>query len=83
MKINIYTIEDCVFCEKTKAALDCRRKEYYTNVISEEEKKIFMDNMQSSYNFPNSERTFPKIFVDGELIGGYTDLKKLILRGKV
>uniref|UniRef100_A0AAU8HY46 Glutaredoxin domain-containing protein n=1 Tax=Rhizobium phage LG08 TaxID=3129229 RepID=A0AAU8HY46_9CAUD len=82
LKIDIYTIADCVFCAKAKAVLECRRREFTVKDVTEN-KKEFMDELQAKFGFPDSERTFPKLFIDGELVMGYTELKKKILIGAV
>jgi len=68
MNIEIYSKENCVFCNKAKITL----QKYNP--------KIFMLN--KDYNredffkkFPNA-RTFPQIIIDQKHVGGYAELKR-------
>ena len=84
MKIDIYTTPGCVFCAKAKAVFDCLRLEYNVKPVEgEEAKKELMDKLQAKFGFENNQRTFPKIFVDGRLILGYTELKREVILGTI
>lgn len=83
MKIDIYTTSGCVYCARAKAALESRRQEFTVKEIPVDEKSAFMNQLQEKFGFPDSKRTFPKIFVDGRLILGYDDLKMEIIRGTI
>ena len=83
MKIDIYTTPGCVFCAKAKAVLDCLRLEYNVKLVEGDDKKELMDKLQAKFGFENADRTFPKIFVDGRLILGYTDLKREVILGTI
>jgi len=68
MNIEIYSKENCVFCDKVKITL----QKYNP--------KIFM--LDKDYNredffkkFPNA-RTFPQIIIDQKHVGGYVELKR-------
>ena len=84
MKIDIYTTPGCVFCAKAKAVLDCLRLEYNVKLIEGQEAKAdLMDKLQANFGLDDDERTFPKIFIDGKLVKGYSDLKRLVILGKI
>nr|CAI3971063.1 thioredoxin domain protein [Ochrobactrum phage ORM_20] len=83
MKIDIYTTSGCVYCARAKAVLDCLRHPYTVKPVEGEDKKKFMDDLQAQFKIKDSERTFPKIFIDGRLILGFDDLKKEVIRGNI
>ena len=71
MIYNIYSKENCVFCEKAKALLKMRGLEY--NELKYEQ-DFTRDELLT--RFPQA-RTFPQIETDkGEYIGGFDQLKE-------
>lgn len=68
MKAVIYTKPDCVFCTKAKALLSKKEIPY-------EEKTLDVDfNREDLLLLAPNARSFPQIWLDGELIGGHSDL---------
>jgi glutaredoxin len=68
MKIEIYSKNNCVFCEKAKMRL----KKYDPTVLMLD--KDF--NRESFFKkFPNA-RTFPQIVINEKQVGGYLELEK-------
>lgn len=66
--ITIYGKENCSYCEQAKAILDLQNIPY-------EYKELGKDFTREDVLALNpSARTFPQIFDDGRLIGGYNDL---------
>ncbi len=66
--VEIYSKSNCVFCDKAKHYFnqnDICYKEYNVELP-----EIFDQLMNRN---PNA-RTMPQIYIDNELIGGYTDL---------
>ena len=68
MEVEIYSKTNCVFCDKAKMRL------------AKENPKIHMldhDYSREDFlkKFPNA-RTFPQIIINGENIGGYSELEK-------
>ena len=68
MDIEIYSKNNCVFCEKAKIKLQ------------KHSPKIKMLDQDFSRNdffekFPNA-KTFPQIIINKEHVGGYSELKK-------
>lgn len=71
MKAVIYTKTNCVYCTKAKALLTQAE-------ISYEEKVLDVDfNREDLLALAPHAKTFPQIWLDGELIGGYTELLPL------
>lgn len=70
MKAVVWSKYNCQFCDQAKSLL----KQYE---IDFEERKIGDGYTKEELleDVPNA-RTLPQIFIDGELIGGFTELKK-------
>ena len=70
--IKVYTIEFCPYCSSAKALLkqnDIPFEEIHFDKYNQEK----LDELIKK----SGMRTFPQIFNDESLIGGYTELKKL------
>jgi len=70
--IEIYGKEQCPFCDMAKLLCVKEQREY-----TYKEYGIDFNRSEMLETFPTA-RTFPQIIVDGEKIGGYDELKKLI-----
>lgn len=70
MQAVIWSKYHCPFCDKAKALLTARGIQF-------EEKKIGDGYTKEDLleSVPNA-RSVPQIFLDGKLIGGFTDLEK-------
>ena len=70
MKAVVWSKDACPFCVQAKALLEARGIEF-------EERNISTDwtREQLLEAVPNA-RTVPQIFLDDELIGGFTELRK-------
>lgn len=70
MKAVVWSKYHCPYCDKAKALLQMKGIQF-------EEKKIGDGYTKEELleAVPNA-RTVPQIFLDGKLIGGYTDLEK-------
>lgn len=76
--IKIYTTRYCGFCHRAKALLkklDLPFEEIGVDGNRELRQKLADDN--------NGYRTVPMIFIDGQFIGGYTELAQLHKEGKL
>ena len=70
--IEIYGKENCPYCDKAKALCEREDMEYtYKQLGIDFEREELMET------FPGA-RTFPQIIVDGNKIGGFTELKALV-----
>ncbi len=67
-KIEIYSRSNCTYCVMAINYFDARGLQY--KVLNTDDPKIFNEMMKRN---PHA-RTVPQIFIDNELVGGYTDL---------
>lgn len=67
-KVEIYTKSNCSYCEMAKQYFDSQNIEYSLHDV--ENVKTFNELL----NRNPSARTMPQIFINDQLIGGYTDL---------
>jgi thioredoxin reductase (NADPH) len=71
-RVEIYTKENCSYCEKTKDLFDQKGVEYETyNVTGDEE--LFEEMVERA----DGRKTAPEVFIDDELIGGWDDTSAL------
>lgn len=76
-KVEIYTTAYCPYCLKAKALLDAKGVAY--TEISLEGKPDDLAALKKRTGW----RTVPQIFIDGKLIGGFTDLAEMESNGKL
>ena len=67
-KVEIYSKSNCSYCVMAMNFFDSKNIKY--DVYNADDPKIFSEMMERN---PNA-RTVPQIFIDDNLIGGYTDL---------
>ena len=77
-KIIIYSSNNCGYCELAKNLLDSLSYQYQEINIQEMPNK--RDEMLRK---SNGRRTVPQIFVSNVHVGGYDELNKLHLKGKL
>jgi glutaredoxin 3 len=68
--IEVYTINNCGFCEAAKSLLANRNLPFSEFNITDDNKGR-IDLVERTHH-----RTMPQIFIEGQFIGGYTELKK-------
>lgn len=74
---ELYTWSNCPFCIRAKKLLEAKGISYTDhNIDNNDEKK------NELYQQTN-QKTVPFIFINGEFIGGYTELKELDDAGKL
>lgn len=76
---TIYGVSWCPYCQKTLALFQDKKLSYYYYDVEKQpfvSKDQFRDMLKDELN---GYRTFPVIFRDGVLIGGYSDVVKLNL----
>lgn len=73
MKAIVWSKDMCPFCDKAKALLKLKGIQY-------EERNINKDYTKEQLleAVPNA-RTVPQIFLDDQLVGGYTELQKKLM----
>ena len=69
-KITIYTKPGCPFCMMAKRLLKKRNLDYHEYSLSTKEQR-------EQQKEKTGQNTFPQIFFDKKLIGGYQELKNL------
>ena len=77
-KIIIYSSNNCGYCELAKNLLDSLSYQYQEINIQEIPNK--RDEMLRK---SNGKRTVPQIFISDVHVGGYDELDKLHLKGKL
>jgi thioredoxin reductase (NADPH) len=76
--VEIYTKENCGYCEKAKDLFDSKGVEYETyNVTGDEE--LFEEMVERA----DGRKTAPEVFIDDELVGGWDDTKALDESGEL
>ncbi|RME17356.1 MAG: glutaredoxin 3 [Bdellovibrio sp.] len=76
-KVIIYSADYCPYCRRAKALLDSKGISY---------KEINLDNdpeTKRKIMEQTGMRTIPQIFINGELVGGYSELYQLDQSGKL
>ena len=67
-KVEIYSKSNCSYCDMAMNFFDSRGISY--EVYSADDQNVFKEMLERN----PSARTVPQIFIDDQLIGGYTDL---------
>ncbi|MTI81375.1 MAG: glutaredoxin 3 [Firmicutes bacterium] len=76
-KVELYTWANCPFCIQAKDLLDQKKIPYTEFNIDNNEKK--RDELYKK----TKQKTVPFVFINDELIGGYTELKNMDATGKL
>lgn len=76
-RIQLYTTEWCGYCVRAKALLDGRGIEYEEIVLDED------PTFRQSLHELTGGWTVPQIVIDGEPIGGFTELWRLDRSGEL
>ena len=75
-KIEIYTGDNCYFCDSAKKLFN--KKNYLYNEINVSSDKLLRDSMVKR---ANGKRTVPQIFINNNHVGGYDDLATIAANG--
>lgn len=78
MAIIIYTTSFCPYCDRAKLLLSSKKVSYQTIDITDDPKE-----RQLLLEKSNGLRTVPQIFISDKHIGGFDDLRKLELQGRL
>lgn len=78
IQIEIYTLEWCPYCRKTKSFFKSKNLSYTEYDIKKE-----AANKKEMLERTGGEKTVPQIFISGQHIGGYSDLIKMKTSGKL
>lgn len=73
MKAIVWSKYNCSFCEQAKALLKQKNIEFEERKIGDGyTKEDLLESVPTA-------RTVPQIFLDGELVGGYTELRQRLM----
>lgn len=70
MKAVVWSKYNCPYCEQAKGLLDLQGVEFEERKIGDGYSK------EDLLEAVPTARTVPQIFIDGELVGGFTELKE-------
>lgn len=76
--IEVYTKKDCPFCHKAKELLREKGQNFSEFDIEKDPEKL-----KEMLKRSRGKKTVPEIFIDGELIGGFDELRDLANTGKL
>ena len=71
MKIEVYSKTICPYCTKAKAWLTERDIPFTLIVLDDDAAR---NAMYDSFGLIGGQRTVPQIVIDGDRVGGYSDL---------
>jgi len=73
MKAIVWSKDQCPYCDQAKALLKSRNIEF-------EERNVSQDwTREQLLEAVPTARTVPQIFLNGELVGGFTELRKKLI----
>mgnify|MGYP001261169505 FL=1 len=71
MKVEIYTKDFCIWCDRAKGLLNAHSIDFNEIDLSDDDSRTkFYENIG------NNVKTVPQIFIDGQRVGGYHDLQE-------
>ena len=76
-RIEIYTTKNCSYCVRAKALLRGKGWKYKEIDVSDD-RELTQEMLKRS-----GRRTVPQIFINNQLIGGFTELAKLNSQGRL
>jgi glutaredoxin 3 len=71
-KVTVYAMNNCPFCVKAKGLLTQRGVKFETIMIDD-----WADDQWDEFAKKSGMKTLPQVYVDDELIGGYTQLAEV------
>ncbi|MFC6718761.1 glutaredoxin 3 [Natrialbaceae archaeon GCM10025810] len=77
-RVEIYTKENCPYCEKAKDLFDEKGIEYETYNVTGDEKRF-----EEMVERADGRKTAPEVFIDDELVGGWDDTSALNETGEL
>jgi glutaredoxin 3 len=75
--VTIYTTDYCPYCTRAKALLTKKQAQF------KEVKVDTRDDLRSWLASASGQRTVPQIFINGESVGGFTELADLDRKGEL
>lgn len=80
MKIEIYTKDKCTYCIQAKKLIESKGWSYTENYIDDSTRDLLIEELTTRIG--STPRTVPQIFIDDQLVGGYTELVKWVKDNK-
>ena len=77
-RVEIYTKENCSYCEKAKDLFDAKGVDYVTHNVTGDE-ALFEEMVKRA----DGRKTAPEVFIDDELVGGWDDTSALNETGEL
>ena len=77
-KVELYTTTFCPFCVRAKSLLKSKGVEF-TEIDVTDDAAL----RQKMVELSGGRRTVPEIFINGQIVGGYDELKALNDRGEL
>ncbi|WP_247001834.1 FAD-dependent oxidoreductase [Halosolutus gelatinilyticus] len=77
-RVEIYTKEECPYCEKATDLFDSKGVEYETYNVTGDD-----DRFEEMVERADGRKTAPEVFIDDELIGGWDDTSALDETGEL
>jgi len=81
MNVELYTVDYCPYCHKALKFLDEHNVDYVNHDITDNETEMRAE-LGKKYDI-KEDVTVPQIIINGERIGGYTDMMKLYEVGEL
>jgi glutaredoxin len=80
MKVEIYTKDKCTYCVQAKKLIESKGWSYTENYIDDSTRDLLIEELTTRIG--STPRTVPQIFIDDQLVGGYTELVKWVKDNK-
>ena len=71
-KVTVYAMNNCPFCVKAKGLLTQRGIPFETIMIDD-----WAEDKWDEFAKTSGMKTLPQVYVDGKLVGGYTQLAEV------
>ena len=76
-RVTVYSTEPCSFCRRVKAILDARGVEFHEVNLSKD------PTGRAELARRTGMMSFPQVFIDEELLGGYAELEAAADSGRL
>lgn len=76
-RVEIYTTSFCPFCVRAKSLLKSSNIDFVEHNLDGKEDELVALKERTGW------RTVPQIFIDGDLVGGFTELAEKASRGEL
>jgi len=77
-RVTVYSTTSCPICVKTKSMLSKWHIDYYEILIDTDD-----GTLEAFREATHGARTVPQILIDGNLIGGFSELTELHMDGEL